>query len=111
MYAVRSGRGAFAAKPLTRLLRDARTTTCCGCGVALVGIGIVSEIPLAVRRRQTALSRRSPGKGVVACEPTLLTCCVELHRPLKSHQIIVGTITASVIRSAAAVTARPALVR
>ena len=29
----------------------------------------------------------------------------------KSHQVIVGTITASVIRSAAAVAARPALVR
>jgi hypothetical protein len=52
-----------------------------------------------------------PMGTLVPYEATLLTFCVELHRPLKSHQIIVGTITASVICSAAAVAARPALVR
>ena len=47
---------------------------------------------------------------LVPYQPTHATFCAESYLQ-KSHQIIAGTIIASVIRHAAAVAARPALVR
>ena len=44
-----------------RPLREARTTTCCGCGGALVGIGTVSKIPSDRRKNGRGLCKRIMG--------------------------------------------------
>ena len=52
-----------------------------------------------------------PDSPLVPYHRTLGTFCVESHPEQKSHQINAGMIVASVSRAAAAVAARPALVR
>src|ERR1700744_5124641 len=55
-----------------RPLREARTTTCCGCGGALVGLGVVPKIPSDRKGNDRGLSRRGHGQelwGEVAVRP------------------------------------------
>jgi putative oxidoreductase len=47
----------------TRPLREARTTTCCGCGGALIGIGTVSGIPSDRRKNGRGLCKRIMGRS------------------------------------------------
>ena len=87
-----------------------------GCGGAIGGIGAAN-----VKRRTSSLLGCHPSgtqAGVngrighlVPYHRTLGTFCVESHLEQKSHQINAGMIVASVSRAAAAVAARPALVK